>query len=59
QQRAVKALPKDMRLDVGDFEEEYERRFQLHLDEKARKAEARARGDVTSITKPSRLKNVR
>ncbi|MFB6878395.1 MULTISPECIES: hypothetical protein [unclassified Streptomyces] len=59
QQRAVKALPKDMRLDVGDFEEEYERRFQLHLDEKARKAEAKARGNVTSITKPSRLKSVR
>ncbi|MFD4860688.1 hypothetical protein [Streptomyces atratus] len=58
QQRAVKALPRDMRLDVGDFEDEYERRFQLHLDEKARKAEAKAKGNVTPITKPTRLKRV-
>ncbi|MWA16171.1 hypothetical protein [Streptomyces sp. BA2] len=36
-----------MRLDVGDFEDDYERRFQLHLDEKARKAEAKAKGNVT------------
>ncbi|GAB3949440.1 hypothetical protein [Streptomyces sparsus] len=58
QHRALKALPRDLRLDVGDFEDEYERRFQLHLDEKARKAEAKAKGNVTSITKPPRLKRV-
>ncbi|MFF1651088.1 hypothetical protein [Streptomyces sp. NPDC058240] len=58
QQRAVKALPRDMRLDVGDFEDEYERRFQFHLDEKARKAEARAKGNVAPINKPTRLKRV-
>ncbi|MGW6562747.1 hypothetical protein [Streptomyces hydrogenans] len=57
QQRAMKALPRSMRLDVGDFEDEYERRFQLHLDEKARKAEARAKGNVTPL-KPARLKSV-
>ncbi len=58
QQRAVKALPRDMRLDAGDFEDEYERRFQLHLDEKARKAQAKAKGNVTPITKSTRLKRV-
>jgi hypothetical protein len=47
-----------MKLDAGDFEDEYERRFQLHLDEKARKAEAKAKGSVTPITK-STLKRVR
>jgi hypothetical protein len=63
QQRAVKALLRDMHLDVGDFEDEYEdeyeRRFQLHLEEKGRKAEAKAKGNVTPITKPTRLKRVR
>ncbi|WP_329028444.1 hypothetical protein [Streptomyces sp. NBC_00690] len=58
QQRAVKALPRDMRLDVGDFEDEYERRFQHHLDEKARKAEAKAKGNIMPITKPTLLKRV-
>ncbi|MET8481812.1 hypothetical protein ABZV68_32250 [Streptomyces clavifer] len=58
QQRAIKALPRGMRLDVGDFEEEYERRFQLHLDEKARKAELKAKGNVTPIARPARLKSV-
>ncbi|MEV0919653.1 hypothetical protein AB0I93_36095 [Streptomyces sp. NPDC049967] len=48
-----------MRLDVGDFEDEYDRRFQLHLDEKARKAEAKAKRNVTPITSPTRLKRVR
>ncbi|WP_331720400.1 hypothetical protein [Streptomyces sp. NBC_00209] len=58
QQRAIKATPDDMRLDLGDFEDAYERRFQLHLDEKARKAEARAKGNVTPMTRQSRLKAV-
>ncbi|MEU2674596.1 hypothetical protein ABZ622_38305 [Streptomyces sp. NPDC007164] len=59
QQRAVKALPEDMRLDVGDFEDEYELRFQLHLDEKARNAEAKAKGNITPITRTARIKRVR
>jgi hypothetical protein len=42
----------------GDFNDEYERRFQLHLDEKARKAEAKVKGNVTPITKTTRLKRV-
>lgn len=58
QQRAVKALPKDMRLDEGDFEDEYERRLELHQQEKARKAEMRSK--VTSIAgRRPRLKPVR
>lgn len=58
QQRAVKVLPKDMRLDEGDFEDEYERRLELHQQEKARKAEMRSK--VTSIAgRRPRLKPVR
>ncbi|MGW1296349.1 hypothetical protein [Streptomyces sp. NPDC002533] len=56
QQRAVEALPRDMCLDIGHFEDEYERRFQLYLDKKARKAEAK--GNVTPINKTPRLKRV-
>ncbi|WP_411078377.1 hypothetical protein [Streptomyces sp. cmx-10-25] len=59
QQRAVRDLPRDLRLDIGDFEEEYERRFQVHLEEKARKAEARAKGNVLPLAKSARLKSVR
>ncbi|WP_103529023.1 hypothetical protein [Streptomyces sp. SM12] len=59
QQRAVRALPRDMRLDVGDFEEQYELRLQAHLEEKKRKAEARGKSNVTPITKPTRLTPVR
>ena len=47
QQQALKALPADMRLDEGDFEEEYERRLEAHKQAKARKAETR--GKVTTI----------
>jgi len=56
QQRAIKALPRDMRLDVGDFEDEYERRFQLTWTR--RPARPKAKGNVTPITKTTRLKRV-
>ncbi|MGW4815178.1 hypothetical protein ACWEPB_26535 [Kitasatospora cineracea] len=55
QQQAIRALPIEMRLDEGDFEEEYERRLLQHQEEKARKAEQRK---VTSISRP-RLQSVR
>ena len=54
QQQAMRALPSEMRLDEGDFEDEYERRLVLHQEEKARKAEQRK---VTQINRP-RLKSV-
>ncbi|GAA3233285.1 hypothetical protein GCM10010260_81720 [Streptomyces filipinensis] len=51
---AITALPIEERLDVGHFEEEYERRFALHQQEKAEKAEKRktstARGHLRSVT---------
>ncbi len=57
QQRAIEGLPRDMRLDEGDFEDEYERRLELHQQEKARKAEMRSK--VTSIgSRRPRLKPV-
>ncbi len=43
-----------MRLDEGDFEDEYERRLLQHQEEKARKAKQRK---VTDISR-SRLKSV-
>jgi hypothetical protein len=49
QLQAMRALPREMRLDEGDFEDEYERRLELHQKEKARKAEQRK---VTDITRP-------
>jgi hypothetical protein len=58
QQRAVKALPMDMRLGIGGFEDEYERRFPLRLDEKARKGKGNGKGKGTPITGPARLKRV-
>lgn len=61
QQRAIKALPRDQRLDAGDFEDEYERRLVLHQEEKARKAEQRESsrgGKIATIGRP-RLKPVR
>ncbi len=54
QQQAMRALPQEMRLDEGDFEDEYERRLLLHQEEKARKAGQRK---VTDISRP-RLKAV-
>jgi hypothetical protein len=56
QQRAIAALPHGQRLDVGDFEDEYERRLELHQQAKARKAEQRSK--VAAIRRP-RLKPVR
>ncbi|MER6692900.1 hypothetical protein [Streptomyces minutiscleroticus] len=49
QRAAVAALPRDMRLDEGDFEDEYEHRLELHQAEKARKAQARSKGTVTPL----------
>ncbi|WP_327241202.1 hypothetical protein [Streptomyces sp. NBC_01320] len=46
QQRAIKALPKDMRLDAGDFEDEYERRF-------CRRRPARPRRRPRATSRPS------
>ncbi len=58
QQRAIRSLPRDMRLDEGDFEEEYERRLELHAQEKARKA--KMRNKVTPIeSRRPKLKPVR
>ncbi|MFJ9777172.1 hypothetical protein ACIRVF_39060 [Kitasatospora sp. NPDC101157] len=54
QQQAMRALPREMRLDEGDFEDEYERRLAQHQEEKARKAKQRK---VTDIKRP-RLKSV-
>ncbi|WP_404871016.1 hypothetical protein ACI1MP_38275 (plasmid) [Kitasatospora griseola] len=54
QQQAMRALPREMRLDEGDFEDEYERRLLQHQEEKARKAKQRK---VTDISRP-RLKSV-
>ncbi|WP_033821926.1 hypothetical protein [Kitasatospora sp. MBT63] len=55
QQQAMRALPAGMRLDEGDFEDEYERRLAQHQEEKARKAERRSK--VADISRP-RLKAV-
>ncbi|MER5353469.1 hypothetical protein ABT093_24425 [Kitasatospora sp. NPDC002551] len=58
QQQAMRALPPEMRLDEGDFEEEYERRLAQHQEEKARKAEQRS-NRVSDISQRPRLKAVR
>jgi hypothetical protein len=58
QQQAIKALPRDMRLDDGDFEDEYECRLELHKQEKARKAETRSKVTAIEGRRP-RLKPVR
>jgi hypothetical protein len=57
QQRAIAALPRSQRLDVGNFEDEYERRLELHQQAKARKAEQRS-SRVAALGRP-RLKPVR
>ncbi|MEU8140205.1 hypothetical protein [Streptodolium elevatio] len=56
QQQALKALPAELRLDHGDFEDEYERRLDAHRQAKARKAETR--GKVSELGRPV-LKSVR
>lgn len=52
QQRAIKALPKDMRLDMRRLRGRVRTPF---LQEKACKAEAKAKGNVTPITKLKRV----
>ncbi|NUK96202.1 hypothetical protein HRW16_31135 [Streptomyces lunaelactis] len=56
QRQAVSDLPRSERLDIGHFEDEYERRLDLHQQEKARKAEMRRR--VTAIPRRPQLKSV-
>ncbi|MEV7218230.1 hypothetical protein AB0O31_34685 [Kitasatospora cineracea] len=55
QQQAIRALPREMRLDEGDFEEEYERRLQQRQEERDRKARQR---EVVHLGSRSRLRSV-
>lgn len=60
QQQAIKALPAEMRLDDGDFEDEYERRLEARkVTKAARKAETQRK--VTPLTgrRHGQLKPVR
>ncbi|WP_438297662.1 hypothetical protein [Streptomyces sp. HUAS TT7] len=53
QERAIRDLPADLRLDIGHFEEEYELRLAEQTAEKARKA-ARRTSKVVNIASVKR-----